>query len=147
VKVGGKARTSFPSSVADADRADLMMDVSGRPVTAPYANPENLVSGKTSDITDTTSTSLLGAPGSGLKNHVTQLVIQNSHASQGTWVNILDGSGGTAIYTIYCPPGGGGASITFPAPLRQPTANTALHVQCGTSSANVRASASGYKAP
>lgn len=113
-------------------------------VTNTISQTETLTSGTTSDITDTTVTSLLVAPGIGYRNLITHLIIQNSHASQGTWVQIKDGSAGTVLYNIYCASGGAGASITFPSPIKQ-LENTALYVVCGTSGANVRASASGYK--
>lgn len=106
---------------------------------------ETLVSGTTSDITDTTTTLVIAAPGANFRNLITHLIIQNSHATVSTWVTLKDGLTGATLYNVYCAAGGAGASITFPSPIKQ-SQNTALYVVCGTSGANVRASASGYMA-
>lgn len=121
-------------------------DLSGRIVTAPYTNPENMVSGGTAAMTGTTSTSLMAAPASGLRNYMTHLICTNSHATVGTFVLVQDGSGGTTIYEGYAAAVGGGFSITLPVPLRQPTTATALYVQDVTTGANVICFGSGYKA-
>jgi hypothetical protein len=113
-------------------------------VVYPYALPASLTSGVTAAMTGTTSTSLIAAPGANLRNYVTQLVCTNSHASVGTFVLVQDGSGGTTIYNAYAAAVGGGFALTFPAPLRQPTLNTALYVQDVTTGANVICSASGF---
>lgn len=146
VRLAGRAVSADYTSVATGDTADLITTLGGKLVTHPYAIPENYVSGATSDITTTTSTSVVAAGGVGLRNYITHIVVQNSHATVGTWVNIQDGSGGTTIYTLYCAAAGGGASITLPCPIKT-TANTALYAACATTGANVRVSASGYKAP
>ena len=107
----------------------------------PYAQAGSSVMGVTSDITGTSNTSLIAAQGSGVRTYLTHVVIQNSHASTGTWVNVKDGT--TTKYSVYCAAGGGGASLTLPRPLRG-SENTAWQVACETTAANVRASASGY---
>ena len=142
IKVGGKALTADPTAVATGDRVNALFDKIGRPVVAPYALPENFVSGTTSDITDTSSTSLIAAQGSGVKTYLTTITIMNSHATVGTWVNVLDNA--TTKFSVYCAALGGGGTITLPVPLVG-TANTAWNVQCVTTGANVRASAAGYK--
>lgn len=148
VKQGLHARSAFPTSVAADDRVDSFGDLSGRPVTAPYTNPENIVSGAiTSAMTGTTSTLLVAAPGSGLRNYITTIIISNAHASVGTDVIIQDGSGGTTLLTIPAAAVYGGAVINLPVPLRQPTTNTALYCANVTTGASVKASAVGYKAP
>lgn len=142
VKIGGKALTADPSVVTTADRVNALFDKIGRPVVAPYALPENFVSGVTSDITDTSSTQLIAAQAAGIKTYLTTITIMNSHATVGTWVNVLDNA--TSKFSIYCAAAGGGGSITLPVPLVG-TAATAWNVQCVTTGANVRASAAGYK--
>ena len=129
----------------NGQNAECVTDLAHKQIVAPYANPENLVQGTTAAMTGTTSTSLLGVPGSGLHNYVTNLTCVNSHATVGTFVTVQDGSGGTALYTLAAAAVFGGSTITFPAPLRQPTANTALYVADVTTGANVICSASGYK--
>lgn len=142
-----QALTSGPSVYTTATTNPVNCNEYGAIVTAPYALQDRLVKGTTSAMTGTTSTSLLAAPGSGLKNYITTLSCVNSHATVGTFVTIQDGSGGTAIWTVAAAALFGGTAITFPAPLQQPTANTALYVANVTTGANVICSASGYKAP
>lgn len=145
VKGGGRARSSEITAVSNDSRVDSIHDLVGKQIVLPYANPENFVSGLTAAMTGTTSTSLLAAPAAGLRNYITHVLISNSHATVGTFVTLQDGSGGTALYTGYAAAVGGGFSITFPTPLRQPTTATALFVVNVTTGANVIASASGYK--
>lgn len=146
VRIAGRALTSDYTSVATGDTADLITTVGGKLIVHPYALPENLVSGASSDITTTTAQSLIAAGGAGIKNYITHLLVQNSHATVSTWVNIQDGVGGSTIYTVYAAAAGGGASVTLPCPIAT-TANTALGFACATTGANVRVSASGYKGP
>lgn len=123
-----------------------MATTNGALVTQPYALPDSLVSGATAAMTGTTTTLVLAAPAGSLHNYITQVTVGNSHATVGTFVNLQDGSGGTTIYTIPAAAVYGGATITFPAPLRQPTAATALYCACVTTGSNTIVSASGFKA-
>ena len=146
VKIGGKAASADPTAVANADRVNALFDLIGRLVSAPYCIPENTVSGAiTTAMTGTTSTSLVAAPGAGLRNYITTLIISNAHASVGTDVVIQDGSGGTTLLTIPAAAVYGGAVINLPVPLRQPTANTALFCANTTTGASTKVSAVGYK--
>jgi len=146
VKVGGKAVSSEPTAVANADRANLITDLVGKLITLPYANPENFVSGAiTSSMTGTTSTSLVAAPGAGLRNYITTIIVSNAHATVGTDIAIQDGSGGTTLLTIPAAAVYGGAVINLPVPLRQPTTNTALFCANVTTGASTKVSAVGYK--
>lgn len=112
----------------------------------PRLDPANFVNGTiTTAMTGTTSTSLVAAPASGLRNYITQITVSNAHATVGTDVEILDGSGGTVMYTIPAAAVYGGAALTFPTPLRQPTTATAIHARNVTTGASVKVSASGYK--
>ena len=146
VKMGGKATSSEPAAVATGDRANFITDLVGKQITLPYANPENFVSGAiTSAMTGTTSTSLVSAPGAGLRNYITTLIVSNAHATVGTDVAIQDGSGGTTLLTIPAAAVYGGAVINLPVPLRQPTTNTALFCANVTTGASTKVSAVGYK--
>lgn len=125
----------------------LVTPNTGLPVT-PYAQGASLVSGVTvAPMTGTASTALVAAPGAGLRNYVTHISCINAHASVDTLVNVQDGSGGTVIYQLGAVHGYGGESITLPAPLRQPSANTGLYVADATTGASVTCAASGFKAP
>lgn len=144
-KVGGRARTSDVTAVANDDRIDQIHDALGAQVIRPYSLHENLVSGATAAITDTTSTSVVASAGASTRNYITSVLVTNSHATVGTLVTITDGSGGTALYRGYAAPAGGGFAVSFPTPLRG-SASTAVHAVCGTTGSNVYVSASGYKA-
>jgi hypothetical protein len=110
-------------------------------------SPANYVSGTiTTAMTGTTSTSLLAAPAAGLRNYITQITVSNSHATVGTDILIQDGASGTALCVIPAAAAYGGAAISFPTPLRQPTTATAIYAQNVTTGANTKVSASGYKA-
>ncbi len=116
-------------------------------VTAQYAPVANLVSGAiTSAMTGTTSTSLVAAPTGSLHNHITSIVVSNSHATVGTDIIIQDGSGGTTLMTIPAAPAYGGAVVTLNPPLRQPTAATALFCANVTTGSSTKVSAVGYTA-
>jgi hypothetical protein len=145
-KIGGKAVSAEPTAVTANDRVNALFDLVGKMIVLPYANPENFVSGAiTSAMTGTTSTSLIAAPAAGLRNYITQITVSNAHATVGTDVIIQDGSGGTTLYTIPAAAVYGGAVITFPTPLRQPTTATAIFCANVTTGASTKVSASGYK--
>lgn len=146
INLGAQAVSSENTAVTATRMAQLVTDLVGKLIVLPYANPENFVSGAiTSAMTGTTSTSLVAAPGAGLRNYITQITVSNSHATVGTDMIVQDGNGGTTLYTIPAAAVYGGASITFPTPLRQPTTNTALYIANVTTGASTKASASGYK--
>ncbi len=130
----------------DTQSVALQLGPNGQLLVLPYGNPANFVSGAiTSAMTGTTSTSLIAAPASGLRNYITQITVSNSHATVGTDVIIQDGSGGTTLYTIPAAAVYGGAVVTFPTPLRQPTTATAIFCANVTTGSSTKVSASGYK--
>lgn len=144
--VGGQAVSSENAANTTAKLSQFVTDLVGKLIVLPYANPENFVSGAiTSAMTSTTSTSLIAAPASGLRNYITQITVSNSHATVGTDVIIQDGSGGTTLYTIPAASLYGGGALTFPTPLRQPTTATAIYCANVTTGASTKVSASGYK--
>lgn len=146
VNLGVQAVSSENSAVTTARQVQLVADLVGKLIVLPYANPENFVSGAiTSAMTGTTTTSLIAAPAAGLRNYITQITVSNSHATVGTDVIIQDGSGGTTLYTIPAAAVYGGAALTFPTPLRQPTTATAIFCANVTTGASTKVSASGYK--
>lgn len=146
VKIGGKAVSAEITPVTANDRTDAVFDLTGKQITLPYSNPENFVSGAiTSAMTGTTSTSLVAAPAAGLRNYITTIIVSNAHATVGTDVIIQDGSGGTTLMTIPAAAVYGGAVITLPVPLRQPTTATAIFCANVTTGASTKVSAVGYK--
>lgn len=146
VNTGGQGVSSENGAVTTGRLVQFVADLVGKQIVMPYANPENFVSGAiTSAMTGTTSTSLVAAPAGSLRNYITNIVVSNSHATVGTDMVIQDGSGGTTLYTIPAAAVYGGASVTFPVPLRQPTTATAIYIANVTTGASTKASASGYK--
>lgn len=146
INLGVQAVSSENTAVTTARQVQLVGDLVGKLIVLPYANPENFVSGViTSAMTGTTSTSLIAAPASGLRNYITACTFSNSHATVGTDMILQDGSGGTTIWNIPAAAVYGGAHITFPTPLRQPTTATALFVANVTTGASTKAACSGYK--
>lgn len=139
------------TALLEAQKADLDVLASAAQSTAPvntYPMPVTPVSGLTAAMTGTASTLVTGmsAPGSGKNNYITQITVSNSHATQGTDVEIQDGNGGATIYVIPAAAVYGGGSISFPTPLKQPTVNTALYAKNTTTGASTRVSASGFQA-
>jgi hypothetical protein len=100
----------------------------------------NWTSGVTTDITDTTQTTVIAAI-TGARINVTNMHIQNSHAGTATWVLVKCGS--TTMWQVYCAASGGGAAPEFVIPLRG-TSGAAWTVTCVTTGANVRASLAGF---
>jgi hypothetical protein len=98
----------------------------------------------TSAMTGTTSTSLLSAPAGGIFNYITNFTCSNADADTDTVIALQDGSGGTTFYSAPAAKLMGGFSISFPVPLKQPTAATALYVVNETTGATTKCSASGF---
>jgi hypothetical protein len=135
-------------SALSASSAPVVIASDQAPISVlPYGATANFVSGAISAaMTATTTTSLLAAPGAGLRNYVTTIIVSNSHATVGTDILIQDGSGGTTLLVIPAAAVYGGAAITLPTPLRQPTTNTALFCANATTGSSTKVSAVGYKA-
>lgn len=127
LKIGAKAETSPKgiTAVADGDRTDLYADSDGLQMVKPYTSYADIISERVSN-TDGASTafSTFGATAN-LRNYVTTIIVHNAHATTNGYLDIRDGTGGSVLATIPLP-ANGGAVVTFPVPLRQPTANTAL---------------------
>jgi hypothetical protein len=146
--VGMRTLAATPSDTT-AHMNSPVLDVKGSQVVQPYGLGDNSVSGLTAAMTGTTSTAVtgMGAPGANLYNYITSIVIGNSHATVDTFVELQDGSGGTTFFTLPAKCVYGGVALTFPKPLKQPTANTALYAKNSTTGANTIVSVCGYKGP
>jgi hypothetical protein len=128
LKLGAKAVSSLESQtmVAANDRTNLHADLDGVLVVKQWAPGADIINERVSN-TDGASTAFttFGAGGTGVRNYVTTIVVHNAHASTNGYVDIRDGTAGAVLMTIPLP-ANGGAVISLPVPLRQPTANTAL---------------------
>ena len=108
--------------------------------------PDKFVCGATAKIEDTTATVVIAAPGAGASLYITDILVTNSDAEVGTLVSLTDGAAGDTLYAGYVSDVADGApsfSVSLQTPLEL-TANTALYAKCGTTSAEVYVSASGF---
>lgn len=140
IKTGGIARTSDITAVVQNDRVESVYDITGKQVVLPFATPGNMVFGKTADLTTTSSATVITLSGSGL--YITSLLVTNSHATVGTFVNVRNTNGSVVLYTGYAAPAGGGFSCSFPSPLK--CFGGSFEALCETTGANVRVSAVGF---
>lgn len=145
VNQGAQGVSAENAVVTTTRMVQLVADLVGKQIVMPYANNENFVSGTTAAMTATTTTSLIAAPAAGLRNYITTIVVSNAHATVGTDIVIQDGSGGATLMTIPAAAVYGGAVITLPVPLRQPTTATAIFCANVTTGASTKVSAVGYK--
>ena len=106
-----------------------------------YTTEENLISGSTPTIEDTTSTEIIEAQEGTI--FINQITITNGNDDVGTFVNLTDGDGGVVKYTAFAAKGGGGVAIQCPTPYVF-SSGSGIYAVCETTGANVRASISGY---
>ena len=99
----------------------------------------------TAQLTNTTPTTLIIAPGAGLFTYITHILVTNASPTLGTVVTIRT-SAAIPLYSGYVAPAGGSFSISLPVPIKMPVANQILQAVSGTGGVNVYVSASGYKA-
>lgn len=145
VKFGAKAETapSAVTAVADGDRSNLYCGADGILYVRPYCALEDIVSGVDTD-TAGDSTSVIAAPGAGIRLYVTSVIVKNTHATTDAYVDIRDGAAGTVLASIPAP-AAGGAVVSFPVPLRL-TANTACCVDPSAAVSTIITTVVGFKA-
>jgi hypothetical protein len=120
VKVGGQARTTNPTAVADADRVNFIADDLGRQVVV-QGQVRDLITHQTTTITNSSAeTTILTAGAAGVFHDLVQLVITNQTATAVN-VTIKDATAGTTRMIIALP-ASGGAVIPFTRPVPQAAA-------------------------
>jgi hypothetical protein len=135
VKVGGKARTTNPTAVADGDRVDCFRDDVGRSVVV-LNQCRDLVGSQVTVITSsTTETTIVTAGGAGVIRELTNLSITNSSATA-LVVTLKDATAGTTRGQ-WAIAGNGGIVIPYPTPKKQSSANNNWTLTCGTSVASI----------
>ncbi len=145
VNQGAQAVSSENSTATTGRMVQLVADLAGKLIVMPYANPENFISAVTPAINGTQTNTLFASPGGSLRNYVTSLSVTNS-VNTGTVVSLKDGTSGTSIFSAFVGTQTAGSLLmTFPTPLRQPTAGTALNCFNVSTGASVIISAQGYK--
>lgn len=110
-----------------------------------YSAKGNEVSGATGSITGTAATDVLAAPGASTYNYIEAILVTNGHASVSTYVNIIEETSGTILWTGYAAAAGGGFSVSLKSPIKQGTANKKIQAQCVTIGSDVRVCISGFK--
>ncbi len=144
-KVGARAVSSLASAtlVAAADRADNVSDLDGRVITVPYCPNGDILVERLSDTGGTSSASTVFGATASARNCITTISVANVSATAG-FIDFRDGTAGTILFTLPIP-AGGGAVISFPVPLRQTTANTALAYDVSAALTTVYISLIGFK--
>lgn len=134
VKIGGKARTTNPTAVADGDRADAFCDDLGKQVVRPYV-PRDLITQNTITLTSTTETTLLAQVASTFLDLI-QIVAINTSATA-VRVDIRDSTTGTIRFALYLP-AGDTRGVVFQIPIPQATVNTNWTAQLSAAVTDVR---------
>lgn len=120
-KVGGLAKSSVPTAVADADRVNALFDLNGRLIVR--GAPRQLLGFQTAAITTTDETTIVSAQGSGVFADPYLILIGNSSTTAAT-VTIKSSSAGATVMAITVPGQAvQGFSGQVDGALPQPTAN------------------------
>ena len=132
IKIGGRADTTFQTTVADADRVDALFDVYGQLRTrVDHANNWSYHSNGSAALTDA---AVQAAPGVGLSVYITDIIFSTGAA---TACNIFFEEGAKTILGPYYIEAiaGRGLALHFTTP-KKCTANTALTVTTSAAIAN-----------
>jgi hypothetical protein len=126
IKLGLKAKTSPKglTLVADNDRTDAYADLDGIQITKIGTSNSDLISERVADTGGTSTAFTNFSAVASTRNYVTAIAVFNTSAAACS-VDFRDGTGGTVLWTMYCP-AGGGSVITSAIPLFKTTAATAL---------------------
>ncbi len=119
VKIGGQARSTNPTPVADADRVNAMYDPLGRLVVVP-GHVRDLVVQNNIVLTGSSETTLLAAGAAGVFHDITALILSN----QGSTIvrcDLRDATAGTVRVGIVIP-GNATIIVPIPSPIKQTTA-------------------------
>lgn len=135
VKVGGQARTTNPTAVADGDRVNATFDKLGKQVVV--GSIRDLKDGEHTVITSSTAETTIATAVASTFLDLYGLVIDNSSATVCT-VTIKDSTAGTTRFT-FTVPGGDTRGFMLPesAARKQSAVNNNWTATCGTSVASI----------
>lgn len=136
VKIGGQARTTNPTAVADADRVNAMFDKQGKQIVRTVA-PRELVTDTTTTITASTSeTTILAAGAGGVFHDITMLTVANTSATD-VRIDFRSATAGAVRFSWLVPAGStiGGVMQT---PINQTTAANNWTAQSSASVTDLR---------
>lgn len=139
VKVGGQARTTNPTAVADADRSNFITDKLGKQVVV--GSIRDLKGQQQTQISSSTSETTIVTAVASTFLDLYGLTIANTSATA-TKVTIKDSTAGTTRLVLYIPAGDTrGFMLNESAAICQATVNTAWTATCGTSVAAIEITA------
>lgn len=138
---GFDAQSAEPSKATTGNLTAAFGDLTGKLVTSPYANRENMVRGSAS-ATGTGATTLIAAGGASVKTYVTDVECGRSDAGTSA-ITVTFSDAAATILVLPNSGGGGGNNKTFNVPLVT-AANTAFTFTSGTSTTTVFCSAQGF---
>lgn len=127
VYMGGIARHSRPTAVADGDVSQVMVDTLGRQVTFPFG-PRGDVFDVVTTVSATTAITLATGQGTGVYADLIWMVLSNNATTEAQ-VRIRSTSTATKFPTLNLAPDGGGISFTPARPAQQAAANGAWDIQ------------------
>lgn len=138
-----KGQSSEPAAGTTGNPVAAFGDLTGKLVTSPYANRENMLRCAVT-ITGTGATTCTGmaAQGAGVKIYITSLCITRNDAGTTAATATLNDTA-TSLYDVPNNGGGGGICPPLPVPLAI-AANTAFQVTMGASITSVHVSAQGF---
>lgn len=131
VVIGGRARTTLTAATLAATHAvvNAVHDLDGVLIARPYIPLGNILSEYVSATTGASTAFSTFTATTLLRNYITSVIVTNSGAT-GITIDLRNGTGGSVLAKIPCPTASaalkGGATISFPVPLRQTNTNTAL---------------------
>lgn len=137
----GDAQSAEPTKATTGNLTGTFLDLTGKVVTSPYANRENMVRGSAS-ATGTGATTLIAAGGASVKTYVTDVECGRSDSGTAAIIVTLSDSAST-ILVLPNSGGGGGNNKTFNVPLVT-AANAAFTFTAGTGTTTVYCSAQGF---
>lgn len=135
LKIGGRARTTNPTAVADNDRVNAAFDDLGRPVMV-IGQVRDLITDQTTTITASTAETTILTAAASTFHDVVSIMIANTSATA-TRVDIRDTTAGSVRFSIYVPAGVTvGTNVTRP--IKQATVNTNWTAQSSASVTDLR---------
>jgi len=153
VAIGLECRTSSKTSVANATLVRPIATTDGRQIVRLDSIPENewsYVAASGGITNTTTSVTITGGAGSGVRNYITSLQVSSDTLGTATEVVIQDGVAGAILWRAKIGTAGtvGIQDIRFHPPLRGST-NTLLQAACvtATGTGSIYLNVQGYKAP
>jgi hypothetical protein len=142
--IGCQAATGeFSTLATNGTMSPWLCGLEGKPVFLPYSVKENMIRATASTIT-TSATNLGVAPGSGLKNYITDLECWRLDTGT-TAVALTFNDSATTVLILPNTSGGGEYFKNFETPLVSATTNATFTFSVGSSISTVGCSMQGYK--